>query len=216
MTTPQNEVRRTVAVSDTQRIPDMKLVTLWTHRSLTTTPVRWRLVVVASSIAQVLAGCVTTPEFSGPCDQDAFGCDDGGELVLDAHCSNDEPLMVEVGQGRDEFEPLEAEMAPEIDYGDQGGRHVFLAARVLNPDPDHGTFELGFRLAYSSPDSGDALFERVLVVRGDRDVRIFEQTGMVLVIDPPYDSTSGLLELRVRDSCGRIADASHAFVVSER
>ncbi len=109
---------------------------------------------LAGTLAVVSLSVWACPEPEpNPCASDAFGCDndDPGTLVFDDACTLTGDLDIEVGWGLDRFRVLESN-GPEVYFGNQGGSHVFLAARFHNGDLiDHPNLEVRFQLYHVLP-----------------------------------------------------------------
>ena len=87
----------------------------------------------ALAIALSTSGCFLfgNDDSADPCDADRYGCADG-ELDVDPSCELQGELVVAVGGGEGEFEPLPEGTSPTIFNGAQGGQHVLVGVRVDN------------------------------------------------------------------------------------
>jgi len=161
------------------------------------------------------AGCTSTPPGGDPCSRDAVDCRPPTGFQLDPECSSDEDLVVQLGQGSRSFEPLGAGDVPEVHYGNQGGRHLFVALRVDNPDPDHSHFDVFFQLQEGGDAGSETLAART-VVFSESDAkttpeRALELSGLVLVLpEVPFEGDAALA-LDARDTCDRRGQAVDRF-----
>src|SRR5689334_14085613 len=94
-------------------------------------------IIVALATTPALSGATCGPD-PGPsaCELDRLGCEDpepSDDFYLDS-CPSDVsgPLIVEAGSGEAAFAPFDAGQGPHVNYGPQGGQHVFMAVRVTN------------------------------------------------------------------------------------
>jgi hypothetical protein len=163
-----------------------------------------------------LFACTSTPPSPDPCEIDVLRCRAATGFELDQACTTGGELAVELGEGATDFVELTGESQPEIHEGSQGGRHLFLALRLPNPDPAHGLFQAFIRLEELVGDAGtEDLAERDLVFRLEdakgNSGEAVELTSIVLVL--PDDVRRGMarLVLDIRDSCDRRGQTSHAF-----
>ena len=97
---------------------------------------RAALAIVAALSWTTFAGCPLNPLGPEPCDEDRFDCRNWDTLQVDSSCDLDGELLVEVGQGETSFAPLMEGGMPQVINGAQGGSHMFIALRILNPALD--------------------------------------------------------------------------------
>jgi hypothetical protein len=168
---------------------------------------------VAAWLSLVAAGCSDPPASGAPCDLDALGCDTSRVFRLDADCSSEGELDVALGQGRAEFDDLEPAEAPELHYGSQGGQHLFVSLRVMNPDPEHDLYQVFLAFQRDEGEWADVT-EREIVFSG-RDAASPGDSGVELaglVLQLPNNAPGSFrLVLDVRDSCDRRGRAEHPF-----
>lgn len=161
--------------------------------------------------------CTSTPPSQDPCELDVLRCRARTGFEIDPACTRAGELAVELGEGATDFQELTAEQQPEVHWGSQGGRHLFVALRLPDPDPAHGLFQAFIRLQDVVADAGaDASWaERDLVFRLE-DARpssdgAVELTSIVLLLPDELHPGAARLVLDIRDSCDRRGQASHAF-----
>lgn len=170
-----------------------------------------------------------------PCAADKHECTSGSaEFVREPRCKLNEPLMVELGQGPETFEPIPADSLPAIHHGSQGGMHTFLAVRVLNPALDKydtllARFELVYHLQSGSCAGGvrgTGGADECQLVLGSRELvlgvkhplqvvegGVVEEQGILVLVD---SNPSGLwrVSVAVEDPCGRVGLADHDAIIT--
>jgi len=83
----------------------------------------------------VLGGCPLST--SDPCELDRYQCDDQEDTwPAEPICDLSGTLELEMGEGHRAFAYLKADLLPALTDGAQGGSHMFLGIRVLNPALD--------------------------------------------------------------------------------
>lgn len=164
------------------------------------------------------------PTDPSPCELDRLGCQDptpGDEFYRD-DCPEGlgDTLEVEVGTGESSFATFAAGAGPVINYGPQGGQHVFMGVRVKNARLDLSPrLKLSFYLGqHCAPVAdGDTEFPECQVVLGKRDLTLggagfeletkgaaVEEYGLVVFVDVPDSTQTGLVAVRVEDQCRRV------------
>jgi hypothetical protein len=158
------------------------------------------------------ARCSEAPSQQDPCELDSIACRTPSGFEIDTECMSTEPLEVAIGQGADAFEPVDV---PEVHYGSQGGRHLFAAIRVENPDLEHATFQAFIQLEASAEADSAPLTERAVVFSVDDATEQpgggFDLVGLVLVLPEVELSGPGRLMLDARDTCDRRGRATAQF-----
>ncbi|MEC8025265.1 MAG: hypothetical protein VX223_15165 [Myxococcota bacterium] len=172
------------------------------------------------------------------CDTDRYGCSQNTEAFtpVTEGCPND-PIVVRIGHGLTEFNPLETDYFPPVEFGPQGGSHAYLALeadgiaidvtrrlktflRVWN-EVERGCMKVnqddeaaGCRTVESSRNVllGDSVELNVVGATargedGDTLARISE-FGLI-VFTAPLDR--GSVEVTIEDECGRVAKDIHWF-----
>lgn len=173
---------------------------------------------VATLVGVVLAAGCVFPDPAGPCDLDRLSCRSGGGFALDPTCTLEGELEVAVGQGYDAFESLSGGL--DVQYGVQGGQHIFAAVRVANPALDrYDRLEAAFQVADPcgrGEDEGDCPWvfgERTVVLGGGASLSVTADGavvgyGYVLVLEESPDAGHEY-SVTVRDPCGRTGTATH-------
>lgn len=158
-----------------------------------------------------------------PCDADRFGCADG-ELDVDPSCELQDELVVAVGGGEGEFEPLPEGTSPKIFNGAQGGQHVLVGVRIDNAALDRYDelqVQLGIFSASQCPEDDDLLAACTgtptggtrTVVLGDEvelaivEGGVVEEHDIVVFLEAFTDAM--VLEAIVVDPCGQQGIARH-------
>lgn len=161
------------------------------------------------------------------CDVDPMHCDLNDTFVIDPTCTLTGNLNIQLGQGEAEFEPLEADEAPQTySASGQGATiHHFFALRILNPAVDYPmlqvalTYEVQTDEVVVDPDSGDASFawrfdtERLAIFSPDHYQWVgdtVEMSGIWLQVSPPF-GTRRRVTAMVTDPCGREGTAMHEW-----
>lgn len=166
-----------------------------------------------------------------PCELDRLGCDDEDPDADDfylASCPADVsgPLEVELGSGEAAFAPFATGEGPVINYGPQGGQHVFMGLRVTNARVDVSpslriSYYLGQGAGCAPPaDAGTnapLALPSCAVTLGKRDLRLgevgyelrtnaagdVEEYGLVVFVDIPDPALPGVVAVSVEDQCRR-------------
>ncbi len=150
----------------------------------------------------------------GPCIDDANGCGNGGALEIDADCTSDDVLELELGGGDALFQSLAPGEEPELVSGIQGGIHMVLGVGVDNPSPDHLAFEVQVSLAVEDGDETRAVGERSVVYDGDLvayEAGRAELLDLVVIPDDWPAEGRRWISLNVMDACGRAGQLDHAI-----
>jgi len=150
----------------------------------------------------------------GPCTDDANGCGNGGELEIDADCTLDDVLELELGGGDGLFQSLAPGTEPELVSGLQGGVHMVLGVGVDNPSPDHLAFEVQVSLAVEDGDETRTVGERTVVYEGSLvsfDAGRAELLDLVVIPDEWPEEGRRWISVTVMDACGRAGQLDHAI-----
>ncbi|MEZ4475633.1 MAG: hypothetical protein R3F60_33515 [bacterium] len=152
----------------------------------------------------------------GPCTQDRQGCAASSGLKESAVCADGPALTVELGTGREAFVSLAEGESPPIEYGPQGGSHLFGSVRIGGAQLDrYHSLELRFALenapcaeedeyCYPGRETRTALIEAPFAFGADQAI---EEPGFVVFADS--FQAPGTFSVEVIDPCGRRAEASH-------
>lgn len=149
-----------------------------------------------------------------PCEDDVLGCESNSDkFEIDPTCTLDGELELVLGQGETEFEPLGPGMVPTINYGVQGGQHIWTALQVHNPALDYPLLKIDITVSTcyasncSSPSSWTVDNTRELVTDQTTmtvtDEGWFEQLRMLVLVSTYGSGTTGRVELLVTDACAR-------------
>jgi hypothetical protein len=163
------------------------------------------------------AGCNGGSSPGGdPCRLDALSCRNASAFELDDNCADPVALDVDLGQGQEAFRALSDQEPPQLYFGTQGGQHVFLAIRVVQPDPRHDRYEATLSLEVEANDGQwDPQAERTLAFSSaDADVSTegaLELYGLVLRLPDAALQDPARLALDLRDSCDTRARVEHVF-----
>ena len=144
---------------------------------------------------------------------------------------------LEVGEGRDRFAPLEPASPMEVERGNQGGQHIWVALRLAGIEPGSETLWDGLsnddlpevESVVSGPDgviSADNRRPRVLA-RGERDEYLLLQNLVVIrhfaelpddwagldyaQVEADMEEVDHDLTVWVQDACGTTLEASAAI-----
>jgi len=150
----------------------------------------------------------------GPCTDDANGCGNGGVLEIDADCTLDDVLELEIGGGEDLFQSLAPGEEPELVSGLQGGQHMVLGVAVDNPSPDHLAFEVQLSLAVEEGGETRIVGERAVVYEQDLvsfDAGRAELLDLVVIPDEWPEEGRRWISVYVMDACGRAGQLDHAI-----
>jgi hypothetical protein len=170
-----------------------------------------------------LTGCpwLDGPENTGPpCQDDVNACGaDGGEFIEDPTCELTGELELALGQGEDSYAPLAAGEMPEIFNGSQGGQHVWMGVRVMNPDLERPSLKINITLRdcevdCENPANWPIDNSRELVI-DERTIDVteqgwFEQASILVILGDWSLATHRRVEMLVTDPCGR-----QGFAVTE-
>lgn len=67
----------------------------------------------------------------------ATGCaEPSPDLPRSGGCETDDALVLTLGAGETDYQDLALGQTPPLEFGPQGGQHVWLALRVENPSPN--------------------------------------------------------------------------------
>lgn len=149
-----------------------------------------------------------------PCEDDVLGCDSNLEdFVIDPSCELEGDLELVLGQGESEFDPLAPGEVPNINYGVQGGQHIWLAVQVHNPALDYPRLKLDITVsacAQSDCSSLDAwTIDNTRQLVADATTMTvtpegwLEQLRMLVIVEAYAFAGRGKVELLVTDPCGR-------------
>lgn len=159
----------------------------------------------------------TGPEGDLP-EGDCASCYGDAEFELDPTCELEGTLTVEVGDGFEEFVPLDDGQAPAIYSGPQGGRHHFVAVRVGNvalERYDRLELELDAYFPGECPDDGEPCeatsWSQTLVLGGDPEWRVVDGSVEEYGIAVQMDGEDVVVQARVLDPCGREGWAQHRW-----
>ncbi len=149
----------------------------------------------------------------GPCENDVFGCENNDTFMLDPSCTLEGDLELVLGQGETEFSALGPDEVPMINYGFQGGQHIWAALQVHNPALDYPQLKVEITVSTcgsgncDDPNNWNLDTTRELVPDGTTlrvtDEGWFEQIQMVVIVDSYGSGTQGRVEMLVTDPCGR-------------
>ena len=163
------------------------------------------------------ARCVITVALAWVCGCDDSTLDEGPSF----DCSIAGELALELGEGREAFEPFED--SPELFHGLQGGTHLILAARLRTPDPgDRYAISLLAEVGKLPCDTEDCAgwtraggFESELDGASGQLVETgpdeLELTSLFIVVENWDVAPRQRLRLDVEDPCGRHASATRSF-----
>jgi hypothetical protein len=169
-----------------------------------------------------LPGCfLFGPTGPDPCASDRFRCEEGS-FQENATCDDDDDLIVHVGAGERQYEPLEEDEQPPIVYGVQGGQHTMLGVLVENAELDRYDrlqVEIGIYPASRCPEMGrpcegePTLGHRSVVLGDFEPLRVTEddlvQEYGILVFLSSSAEDEAVIQLEVRDPCGRTGIDHH-------
>lgn len=129
-----------------------------------------------------------------------------------AACGPPGPVVLEVGTGGSEFEPVAPGGQVEIVCGPQGGQHVWMSLRARHLDGDRASILL--QLVHPDRDEPECGQVRSDVVLASRD-GWHEYAGSLCFIVKPaaLDGKRLTLQARITDAAGRVAEASVEVVV---
>ncbi|MEZ4467928.1 MAG: hypothetical protein R3F60_01745 [bacterium] len=175
----------------------------------------WKILALTAALP---AGCGGGCEnVEGPCAQDRQGCASSGGLTETAECADEPHLSVELGTGRSAFVALAEGETPPLNYGPQGGVHLFGSVRVFGAQLDrYSSLELRFTLEVGPATCpGDMPCreireERTVLLEGPLNVTadgVVEEPGFVVFADA-IEGVDGPVYFRVQvtDPCGRVAE----------
>ncbi|MFV8752042.1 hypothetical protein ACNOYE_15965 [Nannocystaceae bacterium ST9] len=156
-----------------------------------------------------------------PCEDDVLGCEGNlDEFQLDPSCTLEGELELVLGQGETSFEAIAPGMVPNVNYGFQGGQHIWAALQVHNGATDYPQLKIDITVSTcsagdcSSPSAWTIDNTRELVADQDTmtitDEGWFEQLRMLVTVDAYGSGSRGRVEMLVTDPCGR-----QGYVVAE-
>lgn len=151
---------------------------------------------------------------AGPCSDDANACANGGVLEIDADCTLDDVLRLELGGGDGLFQTLAPGAEPALVSGLQGGQHMVLGVGVDNPSPDHLAFEVEISLAAQDVGETRPVGERAVVYDGNLvsfEAGRAELLNLVVIPDEWPEEGRRWISLSVVDACGRAGQLDHAI-----
>lgn len=154
---------------------------------------RWLGVLILSAAAPSCSG-----EGGSSHDAGRAPAVDGAVVTHDPDASS-EPLVIEVGSGETVFEPLADGDVVELEYGIQGGYHMWAAARILEATPG------GITLTLELEDRNGPIFRQrhrrhTLEIPADT-------VGMRALIDPDrVDTASVTVVITATDETGRTGE----------
>ncbi len=188
---------------------------------------------VAAAVAVLtgLAGLgLTCGPGEDPCDDDRLGCAAAQDSFDYIACPELGPLTVTLGAGQNSFRTVSEASPPEIEFGFQGGQHVFLGFRVgdvqLDLDPK---IRVTMWLAEGEdcspgaptnevPIGCQSLGIRQVVMGGRVPLQVagdvVEESGLLLFVDPPSRGRH-VVSVEVEDVCGRLASDSLIYTYGE-
>jgi hypothetical protein len=148
-----------------------------------------------------------------PCEDDVAGCSNNGDsFVEDPTCELTGDLVIELGEGEDEFVALAAGELPSLNFGVQGGQHVWLAVRVKNPALDRPSLKIQATMSYcldscDNPANWQDDVVREIVV-GSRTLTVtdegwFEQASILVILGNWGSGLERRVEVLVTDPCSR-------------
>lgn len=149
-----------------------------------------------------------------PCRDDANACSNGGALEIDADCSLDDVLQLELGGGDGLFQALAPGTEPELVSGLQGGLHMILGVGVDNPSSEYLGFEVEVSLAAEEGDATRTLGERAVVYGGNLvslEAGRAELLNLVVIPDEWPEEGRRWISVSVLDACGRAGQLDHAI-----
>jgi len=193
---------------------------------------------VLGAVAGVLAlsGMTCGPTDPSPCELDRFGCEEPepiGDFYL-ASCPDDVsgPLDVAVGTGESKFTAFTAGAGPVVNYGPQGGQHVFMGVHVANARIDISPrmklrFYLGQGAGCGPPVEPDGAIPTCAVALGQRQLELgspgfelhtnaagqVEEYGLVVFVGVPATDVPSLVAVTVEDQCHRIGTSYQPWTV---
>lgn len=143
------------------------------------------------------------------------------QFEIDPSCELAGALVVEVGDGTVGFAPLADGAGPPINYGPQGGMHVFAGVRVGNLELERsdrvrvrlGLFDAEACPTLGEPCTGDPSWGGGEWVFADPeapelvDAHTIEEGAMAIVLDELPANV--VLQAIVEDTCGRVGLAQH-------
>lgn len=181
---------------------------------------------VASVFSLLLTGCFLLPFGNddegdgGPCDSDVLGCENNlDKFQLDPSCTLEGELELVLGQGESQFNPLVPDQVPDLNYGFQGGQHIWGAVQVLNPAFDYPLLKIEITVSTCSAsdctDPNNWTIDNTRELVADEttmtiDSEKFEQLQMLVTVDSYGPDSLGRVEMRVTDPCAR-----QGFVLAE-
>lgn len=148
-----------------------------------------------------------------PCEDDVVGCDDDtSKFVIDEACELTGDLELVIGQGETEFSPLAEGELPELEFGFQGGQHVWMAFQVQNPDLERPQLKIRANVDYCDANCDDQAnwqTDNVRELVADEstltttDEGWLEQTRILVTVFAWANASNRRVELLVTDPCGR-------------
>lgn len=149
-----------------------------------------------------------------PCEDDVLGCDSNLEdFMIDPSCELEGELELVLGQGETTFSPLAPGEVPDINYGFQGGQHIWAALQVHNPATDYPRLRIDITVSACSQSDCTSLdawtIDNTRQLVADAETMTltpegwFEQLRMLVVVEAYAFAGRGKVEVLVTDPCGR-------------
>jgi len=168
---------------------------------------------LALALAVSLGGCTAAEDPGPPCEDDINGCSASTTtLVPDPECTLTGELELQLGEGQLEFMPLGEGQLPALETGIQGGQHVWMAVRVLNPDLERMQLAIVIDASYCE---ADCERDESWVIDNHRELLAdettltvteagaYEQIRMLVTLFDWIDADRKRIEVWVTDPCGR-------------
>lgn len=150
----------------------------------------------------------------GPCSSDVLGCENNlDQFELDPSCTLEGELELVLGQGQTQFEPLGPDEVPNINYGFQGGQHIWAALQVHNPALDYPVLKI--EMTVSTCSASDCTNPNSWTIDATREMAVdlttmvitsedwFEQVQLLVIVENYGSGSRGRVEMRVTDPCDR-------------
>lgn len=165
-----------------------------------------------------LGGCVAAEPGGPPCEDDINGCSNNTTTFMpDPACTLTGELELELGEGQHEFMPLGPGQLPTLETGIQGGQHVWMAVRVLNPDLERLQLDIVIDAEWCGSDCELAeswILDNHRELLADEstsltvtDAGAYEQLRMLVTLFDWIDADRKRIGVLVTDPCGRVGYA---------